>query len=111
MELLREFRLADAIARCPGRGVDADRQFVAVGETPDIAGKGIANPYAMVESTRMLLDWLGARRAIASATAAAALMLTGTEGALADPSTRTPDIRGTGSQRDMVEGILAHMSN
>jgi len=31
----------------------------------------------------------------------------GIEAALADPATRTPDIRGTGRQRDMVEGILA----
>ena len=93
-----------------GRGDIAMAQATH-GSAPDIAGKGIANPYAMVESTRMLLDWLGTRRAIASATAAAELMLTGIEGALADPATRTPDIRGTGSQRDMIEGILAHMGS
>ncbi|HSL77202.1 MAG TPA: isocitrate/isopropylmalate family dehydrogenase, partial [Candidatus Limnocylindrales bacterium] len=27
------------------------------GSAPDIAGKGLANPYAMIESTRMLFDW------------------------------------------------------
>src|SRR5512138_1023644 len=32
------------------------------GSAPDIAGKGIANPYAMIESTRMLLAWLGHSR-------------------------------------------------
>src|SRR3712207_8349482 len=28
---------------------------------PDIAGKGIANPYAMIMSGKMLLEWLGAK--------------------------------------------------
>src|ERR687894_940367 len=32
------------------------------GSAPDIAGTGIANPYAMIESTRMMLEWLGERR-------------------------------------------------
>ena len=88
-----------------GRGDIAMAQATH-GSAPDIAGKGIANPYAMVESTRMLVEWLGQRRGIPEAGAAAGLMLRGIEAAIADPSTRTPDIRGTGSQRDMVDGIL-----
>lgn len=76
------------------------------GSAPDIAGTGRANPYAMIESTRMLLEWLGQRRAIPQAAEASRLMRRGIEAALANPATRTPDIRGTGSQRDMVEGIL-----
>jgi 3-isopropylmalate dehydrogenase len=90
-----------------GRGDIAMAQATH-GSAPDIAGRGIANPYAMVESTRMLLDWLGHRRGIPAANAAAQRMLEGIEAALADPATRTPDIRGTGTQRDMVEAILAH---
>ena len=43
------------------------------GSAPDIAGKGLANPYAMIESTRMLLDWLGRDRKVPQAVAAAAL--------------------------------------
>lgn len=34
----------------------------AHGSAPDIAGKGIVNPYAMIRSTRMLLQWLGHNR-------------------------------------------------
>lgn len=41
------------------------------GTAPDIAGKGIANPTAMVLSTAMMLDWLGERRASDGASAAA----------------------------------------
>jgi 3-isopropylmalate dehydrogenase len=91
-----------------GRGDIAMAQATH-GSAPDIAGQGIANPYAMVESTRMLLDWLGTRRQIRAANAAARLMANGILAALTDPATRTPDIRGTGTQRDMVNAILAHL--
>lgn len=32
------------------------------GSAPDIAGKGTANPTAMILSTAMMLEWLGERR-------------------------------------------------
>lgn len=32
------------------------------GSAPDIAGKGIANPYSMVLTTRMMLNWLAERK-------------------------------------------------
>ena len=31
------------------------------GSAPDIAGKNIANPYAMIMSTSMLLSWMGSK--------------------------------------------------
>jgi 3-isopropylmalate dehydrogenase len=95
---------------CIGHGSIAMAQATH-GSAPDLAGKGIANPYAMIESTRMLFDWLGRRRGIASAVAMAGRMQAGIAAALADPATRTPDIRGTGSQASMVEGILAGMAS
>lgn len=91
---------------CIGRGSIAMAQATH-GSAPDIAGKGLANPYAMVESTRMLLDWLGRRRDVPEAVEAARLMQRGVEHALSRPETRTKDIRGTGTQRDMVEAILS----
>lgn len=39
----------------------------AHGTAPDIAGRGIANPTAMILSAAMMLDWLGERHGIASA--------------------------------------------
>jgi 3-isopropylmalate dehydrogenase len=95
---------------CIGRGSIAMAQATH-GSAPDLAGKGIANPYAMIESTRMLFDWLGRRRGIESTVAMAGRMQAGIAAALADPATRTPDIRGTGSQASMVEGILAGMAS
>jgi 3-isopropylmalate dehydrogenase len=77
------------------------------GSAPDIAGKGIANPYAMIESTRMLLEWLGHNRGIRTAVQAAQAMSRATTAALAEPKSRTGDIRGTGNTRSMTEAIIA----
>jgi 3-isopropylmalate dehydrogenase len=90
---------------CIGRGDIAMAQATH-GSAPDIAGRGLANPYAMIESTRMMIEWLGDRRGVPEAKEAAALMKRGIEAALANPASRTPDIRGTGRQQDMVDGIL-----
>src|SRR3546814_891728 len=61
---------------CIGRGSLAMAQATH-GSAPDIAGKGIANPYAMIESTRMLLDWLGRAHGVFPAVEAAAAMREG----------------------------------
>ena len=93
---------------CIGRGSIAMAQATH-GSAPDIAGKGIANPYAMIESTRMLFDWLGRKRGDGSAVELAALMKHGIDAALAEPATRTGDINGTGDMSAMVQGILDGM--
>ena len=61
---------------CIGRGSIAMAQATH-GSAPDIAGQGIANPFAMVESTRMLIEWLGRRHDIPQAVEAADLMKRG----------------------------------
>jgi 3-isopropylmalate dehydrogenase len=81
------------------------------GSAPDIAGKGLANPYAMIESTRMLIDWLGRDRKVPQAVVVAAAMQRATVAALADPAARTPDIRGTGRTQDMTQGIIRRMES
>jgi 3-isopropylmalate dehydrogenase len=77
------------------------------GSAPDIAGTGRANPYAMIASTQMLLDWLGRRHGIAPAVDAAQSMERAVVATLADPHARTPDIRGTGTTRSMTAAIVA----
>jgi 3-isopropylmalate dehydrogenase len=91
---------------CIGEGDIAMAQATH-GSAPDIAGKGIANPYAMIESTRMLLEWLGHRRGQPKAVAAAQAMSRATTEALRDPAARTGDIRGSGNTRSMVSRILS----
>jgi 3-isopropylmalate dehydrogenase len=79
------------------------------GSAPDIAGTGKANPYAMVDSTRMLLDWLGRRKGIASAVAAARSMEQGLTAALGDAKARTGDIRGAGNTRTFTAAVIASL--
>lgn len=91
---------------CIGRGAKAMAQATH-GSAPDIAGQGIANPYAMIESTRMLLEHLGRAHELPAAGSAARIMREGIDAALSDPASRTGDIRGTGNTASMVDGMLA----
>lgn len=95
---------------CIGEGAIAMAQATH-GSAPDIAGKGIANPFAMIESARMMVEWLGHNRKLPQALETAAIMETAITAALADPSTRTKDIRGTGGTADMTNGILTHIGS
>ncbi len=90
---------------CIGEGAIAMAQATH-GSAPDIAGRGIANPYAMIESTRMLFEWLGHNRGIKEAVAAAESMKQAIAAALANPASRTSDIRGTGGTADMTKAIV-----
>lgn len=91
---------------CIGEGNLAMAQATH-GSAPDIAGKGIANPFAMIESTRMMIEWLGYNRKIPEAIEAASLMQDAIAVALSNPSTRTRDIRGTAGTQEMTCGIIA----
>jgi 3-isopropylmalate dehydrogenase len=77
------------------------------GSAPDIAGTGKANPYAMVDSTRMLLDWLGRRRNIPQAVDAALTMERAMTATLANVAARTGDIRGKGNTATMTAAVIA----
>jgi len=93
---------------CIGEGDFAMAQATH-GSAPDIAGSGKANPYAMIDSTRMLLDWLGRRKGIEAAVAAATSMERGLTAALADPRARTGDIRGTGTTTTMTRAVIENL--
>jgi 3-isopropylmalate dehydrogenase len=90
---------------CIGEGNIAMAQATH-GSAPDIAGRGVANPYAMIESTRMLIEWLGHNRKRPEALAAAQSMSRAMTAALADPAARTGDIRGTGNTAAMTQAVI-----
>jgi 3-isopropylmalate dehydrogenase len=90
---------------CIGEGDIAMAQATH-GSAPDIAGKGIANPYAMIESTRMLFEWLGHSRGNPAAVQVAATMSRAMTEALQDPAARTGDVRGHGNTATMTAAIL-----
>jgi 3-isopropylmalate dehydrogenase len=76
------------------------------GSAPDIAGRGVANPYAMMESTRMMFDWLGHSRGNDGAVRMAASMSRAITAALGDAQARTGDIRGAGNTATMTQAVL-----
>jgi 3-isopropylmalate dehydrogenase len=90
---------------CIGEGAIAMAQATH-GSAPDIAGRGIANPYAMIESSRMLIEWLGHDRDSSPAVSAAQAMKRAIDRAMSDESSRTPDIRGTANTAEMTSAIV-----
>jgi len=64
------------------------------GSAPDIAGKGIANPVALIGSVAMLLRWLGQRKSSPVLVQAGNSLEAAMENALANPQTRTRDLGG-----------------
>jgi isocitrate dehydrogenase (NAD+) len=68
------------------------------GSAPDIAGRGIANPLAMIRSGAMLLRHLGERGRGAAVEAAV-------DRVLADGEVRTPDLGGTSSTGEVAAAV------
>jgi 3-isopropylmalate dehydrogenase len=68
------------------------------GSAPDIAGKGIANPIAMILSTAMMLEWLGEAE-IAKSIEKAVIEV------LEDAGTLTPDLGGSASTKQVAAAI------
>jgi 3-isopropylmalate dehydrogenase len=77
----------------------------AHGSAPDIAGKNIANPIAMILSSAMLLDWLGARHDDPRLADAAARVEQGVAAAVA-AGTSTRDLGGTASTTEFTAAVV-----
>ena len=81
------------------------------GSAPDIAGKGLANPYAMIMSGQMLLAWLGHKHQVQKAVEAAAVMERAVEQVIREAKTLTPDLGGKAKTRDFVRAVIARASD
>ena len=66
----------------------------AHGSAPDIAGRDVANPSALLLSVAMLLEWLADKHGRDDLAAAAAGLRDALGGLLAAPTTRTADLGG-----------------
>jgi 3-isopropylmalate dehydrogenase len=75
------------------------------GSAPDISGKHIANPYAMIMSAQMMLLWLGERKKDPSAVKAARGVEAAVDQVLSEFKTVTPDMGGTARTEEMGEAI------
>ncbi len=99
--------LVGGLGMAPGLSA-GDTQAMAQathGSAPDIAGKGLANPYAMILSGQMLLEWLGARNSDDQMSSAARRISAAVEQVIADGNCLTPDLGGSASTDEMGEAI------
>jgi isocitrate dehydrogenase (NAD+) len=74
------------------------------GSAPDIAGKGIANPIAMILSGAMMLRHLGERDGASAVERAVDAVLSGGE-------VRTPDLGGSSSTMTVADAIAAALTS
>lgn len=97
-----------------GPSINAGRERViaqaAHGAAPDIAGRGVANPTAMILSVAMLLDWLGLKHGRDDLRRAAGSMDRAVDGQLADPEGRTADLGGPLGTAAFGSGIASRIS-
>jgi tartrate dehydrogenase/decarboxylase / D-malate dehydrogenase len=96
--------LAGSIGIAPCGNIDPTRRHPSMfepihGSAPDIAGTGKANPIGQIWSAAMMLDHLGETRA-------AARLVTAIEIVVA-AGTRTPDLGGAATTRDVADAVEA----
>lgn len=99
--------LVGGLGMAPGLNA-GDTQAMAQsthGSAPDIAGKGLANPYAMIASGKMLLEWLGAKHDEERLVSAARRIESAVERTIAEGRYLTPDLGGNASTEEMGAAI------
>ena len=80
------------------------------GSAPDIAGRDLANPYAMIMSGKMLLDWLSLKRGEPKAAQAARLIERAMERVIAEARCLTQDLGGSAGTREMGDAVANAVS-
>ena len=96
--------LVGGLGMAPGANIGVDAAiFEAVhGSAPDIAGKGIANPLALLLAAAMMLDHVDRQDAANKLRAAI-------DGTLRIDGVRTGDLGGTATTRDITQAILRRL--
>ncbi|MBT7943176.1 MAG: isocitrate/isopropylmalate dehydrogenase family protein, partial [Alphaproteobacteria bacterium] len=80
------------------------------GSAPDIAGQGIGNPVALMNSAAMLLEWLGARHDRDDLIKAAKRFDDAIDRVLENPANHTPDLGGSAKTADVGDAVAAEIS-
>jgi len=81
----------------------------AHGTAPDIAGKGIANPSAMLLSAAMMLDWLALRHDDVALADGARAIEQALQRAFAEHAVLPRDFGGTSHTADIVHAVLERL--
>jgi 3-isopropylmalate dehydrogenase len=105
--------LVGGLGLAAGLSAGPDRAMAQAthGSAPDIAGKGIANPYAMIMSGQMLFAWLGQKHHAPEAVDAANAMERAMARVISEGGVLTPDLGGKASTSAMGDAVAAAVSN
>jgi isocitrate dehydrogenase (NAD+) len=97
--------LVGGLGIVPGANLgDTTAIFEAVhGTAPDIAGKGLANPTALMQSAALMLAHLGEREG-------AAQLQQALENVYAEGRHLTGDVGGNASTREFTDAVVAHIA-
>ena len=97
--------LVGGLGLAPGANIGEDRGiFEAVhGSAPDIAGKGVANPTALLLASAMMLDYL-------KLTEPATKIRTTVRKVIGDGKVLTPDLGGKGSTQEYTDALLKELA-
>ena len=100
--------LAGGVGLAPSLNAGRDHAMAQAvhGTAPDIAGKGKANPAALILSTALLLRWVYQRRRNRACKEAAALLERGVRAAIAG-GTLTPDLGGDASTTAFADAVVS----
>ena len=98
-----------SIGIAPSANLNPEKRFPSMfepvhGSAPDIAGKGIANPVGQIWSGALMLRHLGEEQAASAVEGSIARVLE-------TAKTRTPDIGGSSSTREMGESIALQLAD
>ncbi|MHC1787459.1 MAG: isocitrate/isopropylmalate dehydrogenase family protein [Christensenellales bacterium] len=104
--------LVGGLGMAPGLCVGPDYCMAQAthGSAPDIAGRNIANPYAMIMSGQMMLSWLANKKGDADGVQAADNITRAVEQTLKDKEHTTPDLGGQASTGQMGQAICRRLS-
>jgi 3-isopropylmalate dehydrogenase len=99
--------LVGGLGLAPGLSAGPQRAMAQAthGSAPDIAGRNIANPYAMIMSGQMLLAWLGHKHNEPRAVRAAELMEAAMESVIRERRWLTGDLGGKASTTEMGDAV------
>jgi tartrate dehydrogenase/decarboxylase/D-malate dehydrogenase len=99
--------LQGSLGMAPSANLNPEREWPSMfepvhGSAPDIAGRGIANPIAMIWSGAMMLEFLGEEHA-------ADLIVSAIERVTAEGKTLTPDLGGTSRSTEVTGAIIREL--
>ncbi|MEM6712300.1 MAG: isocitrate/isopropylmalate family dehydrogenase [Pseudomonadota bacterium] len=76
------------------------------GSAPDIAGQGIANPFAMIVSAAMMLEWLGTRHSVSEMQRDGRRLREAVDAVVDQGAKLTGDLGGRATTREAADAVL-----